>query len=167
MNLLCLPGGAGETGPAARVRRPHFLHPGQLIASPAPALVTTILGSCVAVCLWDTAAGVGGVNHFILPFGPGGDPAPHRFGGPATRDLIGRLLQLGASRQTLQAKAFGGASTAPGRGAAEALGFRNVARALEVLEAEGIPVTARDTEGSRGRKVLFQTDDGAAWVRAL
>ncbi len=167
MSTLCLPGGAGETGRVTPSHRLEFLHPGRLVVSPSPARVTTILGSCVAVCLWDGACGAGGVNHFVLPFGPESDPAPLRFGGPATRELVLRLLALGARQRSLRAKVFGGASLGAFSGSAATLGFRNVARALEVLEEEGIPVVACDTEGTHGRKLVFHTEDGTAWVRSL
>jgi chemotaxis protein CheD len=88
--------------PAQRV----YLAPGQLFASGDRVQVTTILGSCVAVCLFDNEAEVGGVNHFLLPHGT--PPSP-RFADHATTLLMQRVLALGAERGRLRAKLFGGA----------------------------------------------------------
>jgi chemotaxis protein CheD len=131
-------------------------------------VVTTILGSCVAVCLWDAVGGAGGLNHYLLPEGGGADTSALRFGNVATEALIDRLLRLGAKRGGLRAKVFGGAciSAAFARQTPH-LGATNVARALDVLAHEGIRVDAVDTGGQRGRKLLFQTDDGVAWVKQL
>jgi chemotaxis protein CheD len=138
------------------------------VATREPALVTTILGSCVAVCLWDEVAGAGGMNHYLLPEGSGTDADALRFGSVATEALIDRLLRLGAQRGRLRAKVFGGARiSASFKGQTPHLGATNVARALEVLAREGLRVDARDTGGERGRKLLFQTDDGVAWVKEL
>jgi chemotaxis protein CheD len=148
-------------------RRELYLVPGALHAAPEPFAVTTILGSCVAVCLTDSTRGVGGINHFALPGRPGQDESP-RFGHFAVQRLIDALLALGSRRETLQAKIFGGACV---NGHAEnwsaRLGAQNVAVAREVLAAADIPVIAEDVEGFRGRKVIYYTDNGTAWVRRL
>ena len=161
--------GGAESWPSPSVSRQSiYLHPGQLVATREPAVVTTILGSCVAVCLWDEVAGAGGVNHYLLPEGPGTDTGALRFGNVATEALIDRLLRLGAQRGRLRAKVFGGACiSASFTGQTPHLGATNVARALDVLAREGLRVDARDTGGRRGRKLLFQTDDGVAWVKEL
>ncbi len=83
-----------------------YLYPGGIWVSDAPALITTILGSCVAVCLWsDTMAGI---NHFILPRG-GSSPSP-RYGNHALSMLLERLIEHGAVKDDLYAAVFGGAS---------------------------------------------------------
>jgi chemotaxis protein CheD len=146
-----------------------YLHPGQVFASDEPSVVTTVLGSCVSVCLWDRASRVGGMNHYVLPSLVVTDASSPRFADVAMRDLVRRLLQLGASRRTLEAKVFGGArlSQAPAGPGRRHLGEENVSRALAVLEEERIPVVATDTGGGRGRKLIFRTDDGTVWLKAL
>ena len=154
---------AGGAPPA-----PLYLHPGQVAASAAPAVVSTILGSCVAVCLHDPMRGIGGVNHFLLPHQPGGAQASARFGGVAMEELLARVLALGASRAALVAKVFGGACVLDAFGAGpEHLGARNAEVAMAFLERHGIPVAARDTGGRRGRRLHFHTDDGTALVRLI
>ena len=146
--------------PAKRV----YLAPGQLFASADRVQVTTILGSCVAVCLFDNEAQVGGVNHFLLP--NGAPPSP-RFGEYAVPQLVGRVLALGAKREHLRAKLFGGACVLEALRSSSALGARNVETAREWLAAEGIPVVAEDTGGDLGRKLIFEVQTGSAWIRAI
>ena len=141
-----------------------YLAPGRLYASTEDAQVTTILGSCVAVCLWDAAERVGGINHFLLP--RGGTASP-RFGDSAVTLLIDRLLELGAGRRRLQAKVFGGACVLEAFRDTPSLGARNVEMAQARLAADGIPVVGSDTGGEFGRKVVFDLATGAAWVRPI
>ncbi len=150
-----------------RGRQAMYLHPGAVAVAAEPAAVTTILGSCVSVCLFDPVLRVGGANHFLLP--DHGSAAPStRFAGEALRELLARLLALGADRRRLQAKVFGGACVVEAfRRSADHLGTRNAAAAFRFLEMERIPVMAEDTGGERGRKLLFHTDDGTALVRPL
>jgi chemotaxis protein CheD len=143
-----------------------YLHAGHMVVSREPCRVTTVLGSCVAVALWDPSSGIGGVNHFLLP--QGSDSA--RFGNVAVRTLIREVVAAGGRRRLLQAKLFGGACVLrafKGVGSGTHLGQKNVEMARQILIDEGIPVTAEDVEGDRGRKLIFQTHDGAAWVRSL
>jgi len=158
---LCGPDGSWPAATPVRA----YLAPGRLYASAEDAQVTTILGSCVAVCLWDAQAQVGGVNHFLLPSGL---PASPRFGDSAVALLIGRLLELGAQRGRLAAKVFGGACVLEAFRAGEwSLGARNVEIAREELAAAGIPVVGEDVGGDRGRKLVFHVRTGSAWVRAI
>ena len=164
-------GGISPLAPTGTLQQ-AYLHAGHMVISREPCRVTTVLGSCVAVGLWDPASGVGGVNHFLLPVGffDRSDPLSVRFGNVAVRTLIREVVAAGARRRTLQAKLFGGACVLgafKGSGAGMHLGQKNVDVARQILIDEGIPVTAEDVEGERGRKLIFQTHDGAAWVRSL
>ena len=145
-----------------------YVHVGQLFASAEPRTVTTILGSCVAVCLWDPVLGAGGLNHFLLPQCVSNGTSSPRFGNVAITQLIAMLQRFGCSAGRLKAKLFGGASvieSAPRE--AGSLGMQNVALARRMLWDAGITVVAEDIGGSQGRKLVFQTADGAAWVRKL
>ena len=153
---------------AAPPRASAYLHPGQLLASAHPTSVTTILGSCVAVSLTDPRRGVGGVNHFLLPWWTTGQSASLRFGNVACTRLLERLFECGASTSGIEARVFGGASLL-GATAADAvpLGSRNVDVAMEFLAAHGIPVVESDVGGRRGRRLVITTHDGRAELRAL
>ncbi len=152
--------------PAAAARA--YLHPGQIFASAEPTLVTTILGSCVAVCLWDPTTGIGGLNHFQLPRWSGSGPRTPRYASVAIQALLDRLLALGARRDELEAKLFGGACVSADLGVRRpSLGDQNVERALVYLRECALPVTASATGGRRGRKLIFDTSAGTAWVKEL
>jgi chemotaxis protein CheD len=149
-------------------RRGIYLHPGHVFAAAEPSSVTTILGSCVAVCLFDRERTVGGISHFVLPSPGGGAISSARFADVALRDLVARVLALGAQRADLEAKVFGGASVLEhGPSERRRLGDENVREAVALLESEGTPIVARDTGGTRGRKLIFHTDTGTAWVKHL
>lgn len=158
-----------QGGPACDgvARRQVYLHAGQMFASAEPTSVVTILGSCVAVCLFDPVAKVGGINHYLLPLAVRRERSP-RFGSVAVALLLDEVLGRGARRGNLRAKVFGGAGVLDGlRGNGRHLGHDNVDFALRALEAAAVPVVESDVGGKRGRKVIFQVDDGSAWVRTL
>ena len=156
-------GGVSPLPPTGTLQQ-AYLHAGHMVVSREPCRVTTVLGSCVAVALWDPTSGVGGINHFLLPQGT---DSP-RFGNVAVRTLIREVVAAGARRRSLQAKVFGGACVLRAfKSGASHLGQKNVEVAQQILIDEGIPVAAQDVEGERGRKLIFQTHDGAAWVRSL
>jgi chemotaxis protein CheD len=158
----------GEQGEAVRpvpAPRRVYLAPGRLHVSAAAEQVTTILGSCVAVCLWDEERAIGGVNHFLLPEGV--PPSP-RFGESAIPLLIAGVLDLGACRSRLRAKVFGGACVLEAfRGDARPLGARNVLVARERLRAENIRIVGEDVGGELGRKLVFDVQTGSAWIRVI
>jgi chemotaxis protein CheD len=159
---------AAAPQPAENHRNNFYLHPGQLFAARERHAVTTILGSCVAVCIWEPPSKIGGINHFLLPVHGGDGPVSARFGDLAIGALIERLLALGCRGRNLRAKIFGGACVLKAFEVRENhLGQRNVAVAEECLRTAGIPLIDRDVGGKRGRKLIFQTDDGAAWVKRL
>ena len=140
-----------------------YLHPGQLYTASCAALVSTILGSCVSVCLWDPVARVGGMNHFLLPSGHG-----LRYGNDAMKDLVDDMTSRGAFVARMVAKVFGGACVIAGfTGTRRAIGAQNVETALQFLTAHSIPVRAEQTGGSRGRKLLFHTGTGQAYVKDI
>jgi chemotaxis protein CheD len=146
-----------------------YLHAGQIAASREPCAVTTVVGSCVMVCLFDPARGMGGANHYVLPAASAAALASPRFGDVAIPELVARLVALGCRASELSAKVFGGASIlqASERIGAESLGAKNVRLARSLLSDMGISVLAEDVGGTRGRKVVFHTDAGSVWVRRL
>jgi chemotaxis protein CheD len=149
--------------------RTAYLHPGELFTSATPTEVTTILGSCVALCLWDSRLRMGGMNHYLLPSPPAGEAGSIRYGDAAIPTLVQELEKLGSQRRGLRAKLFGGASVG---GALRSsghlhLGERNVELARQLLARLGIPLVAEDLGGTSGRKLRFRTDDGTVLVKKL
>lgn len=149
---------------ASGTEKKVYLHPGHLYFGSEPVLLSTVLGSCVSVCLFDEWQTAAGVNHFILPERAARLESP-RFGDDANEMLFDRLSSLGVPTSRLRAKVFGGASMA---GVREGdLASRNVEVALDFLRRRGIPLTGQDTGGARGRKLIVDTGNGSAWVRLL
>lgn len=143
-----------------------YLHAGQLYASDQGVEIVTILGSCVAVCLYDAARGIGGINHYMLPMD--GPAASARYANHAFDLLVRQLAALGTSQSRLQAKIFGGASMLrEGAISENDLGARNVAAARARLAQEQIPLVAEDVGGRHGRKLLFVTSTGGAQVKQV
>jgi chemotaxis receptor (MCP) glutamine deamidase CheD len=140
-----------------------YLHPGEWIAAATPTVVTTILASCVAVCLWDVELRVGGINHYLLPSGARNVAQPARYGNYAILGLIGDLERRGCDPRRLCAKIFGGSCRNEAVAGGD-LGARNVALAEEMLAELNIPIVARDTGGPRARKLVVHTDDFSVWV---
>jgi chemotaxis receptor (MCP) glutamine deamidase CheD len=139
---------------------------GEVFASRSPAEVSTVLGSCVAACLFDPHARIGGMNHFMLPDAKR-ETTSAAFGIHAMELLINKLMQLGADRRRLQAKVFGGGNVLALQGSQLQVGQRNVEFVLEFLLEEKIPVVAKRVGGSTGVKLCFQTHLGKALVKPL
>jgi len=145
-----------------------YLHPGDWVASGRPMWVSTVLGPCVAVCFWYEVAGVGGMNHVVLPYRFGTASGSTKLAGPGTRYLLARVMELDGSPQRVTARLFGGACTTPGlQGRAARIGADNVEAVREVLRQEGIPVLAEDVGGTRGRRVAFGIGSGRTEVTLL
>jgi len=144
-----------------------YLQPGQLVASSDPVSIVTVLGSCVAVCLWDPVARVGGMNHFLLHEGPEADRSG-RYGVPATEELLLRVRALGSRNGNLTARIVGGACVIEAfRRRDGHLGFRNVETARQQLRGARVPIVEEDVGGRRGRRLTFSLRDGSTGVRTL
>jgi chemotaxis protein CheD len=145
----------------------YYLHPGNLFVTRSPVEITTVVGSCVAVCLWDRALKAGGINHYVLP-GAIGTLATLRHGERAMNELIERMIKLGAGSRTLRARLFGGSCVIDAfRASGSDLGSKNVQVARRLLNAHRIPIIQEDVGGSNGRKIVFTTADGEALVKSL
>jgi chemotaxis protein CheD len=145
----------------------HYLMAGNLFVHAEPHRVTTVLGSCVSVCLWDQRVRIGGMNHFMLPFWNGEGLASPKYGNIAIPKLLERLLDLGAERRNLQAKVFGGGVVLNVTNPFMNIGERNIQLAEDVLRNEGIPIASSDTGGKVGRKIIFDTGTGMVLVKKL
>jgi chemotaxis protein CheD len=151
--------------PAAKSKEPrHFLYPGQVFATREPIVISTILGSCAAVCLWDRHKKAGGMNHYLLPDGVSEGENRLRYGNSANPELLKQVLALGCEIRNLQAKIFGG-SCAFGANPSQSLGTRNVLLAEEFLRSSGILVVEKDVSGKRGRRLVFQIADGVTTIK--
>ncbi|MCX7946704.1 MAG: chemotaxis protein CheD [Hydrogenophilus sp.] len=145
----------------------RFLHPGEWAVSVAHPLAT-LLGSCVAVSLWDPKLRIGGINHFLLPVGRSGSWVSEDLalaGDYAIEMLYNALLRQGANPKRLVAKVFGGGNVLATAGLD--VGTRNVAFAQEWLTRQGIEVVASDVGGPFARRILFSPMSGAVYSRRI
>jgi chemotaxis protein CheD len=148
----------------------HYLYPSNLFAHRTPHLVHTILGSCVAVCLWDPARGIGGINHYMLPLWNGQGLATPRYGNIAIEHLIDEMSRLGCHADRLEAKIFGGArvlNQTEDRAGLTKIGDRNIDIATTVLHEHSIPIVAQCVGGHLGFKLRFKTDTGEVLLKRV
>ena len=146
--------------------RKYTIFAGQAIVTSAPALISTVLGSCVSVCLLDKKTGVGGLNHYLLPGIPSDEANNLNRGLTSTAVLIRSMLNRMATIDTLEAKVFGGCNSLYQNDIYK-VGERNIAIALAVLKAFEIRVVAKHVGGSHGRKIIFNTATGRVRVEIL
>ena len=149
---------------------PHFhidtvkVLPGEYYVTRDDMMVMTVLGSCIAACLWDPQAQVGGMNHFLLPEG-GGDTSG-RYGSYAMELLINEMIKLGARREAMQAKVFGGGQVMHSFTTMN-VGERNTDFVLDYLQTERIAIVSKDVLDIHPRKVCFFPATGKAMVKRL
>lgn len=154
---------AGERfGQAGEARPVHVIQGEQKISDDPDAVLTTILGSCVAACLRDPVARIGGMNHFLLPGMSDGDARAEdaeRYGVHAMELLVNALLERGAARSRLEAKLFGGAKTIEGL---SDVGNLNAQFAEAFLHKERIVNVGGCLRGLQGRRIQFWPVSGRA-----
>lgn len=134
-----------------------FVYPGSLEVSVQPKTLTTILGSCVAVCIWDNKLKFGGMNHFMLPLWNGEGLASPKYGNIAIDKLIQKMKNNGSKSTDLEAKIFGGGNVIDITNNVYKIGERNIEIAFSKLAEHGIAVTNSSTGGKLGRKIVMDT----------
>jgi chemotaxis protein CheD len=152
------------------------IRPGGFHVSAKPVMITTLLGSCVAACLYDPVNRVVGMNHFLLGSRgslweiPPSTTDAGRYGVHAMELVINGMMKLGARRENLRAKAFGGGSVmepSEGKDDFYCIGEVNSRFIVDFLKLDGIPLVASDLGGDRGRVIHFCSDDFSVYVRKI
>lgn len=147
-------------------RKEHYLYPGFLLVEEAPYIVTTVLGSCISLCLWDPVTKTGGINHYMFPLWNGNGSLSFKYGDIAIRELIEKMFEK-AGKRNLIAKVFGGARVLQQSSGSLEIGDRNIEIAKEILKDNGIPIISSDVGGNMGRKIIFHTDTGDVFVKKI
>jgi chemotaxis protein CheD len=148
------------------------IHPGEYYATKDDTIISTVLGSCIAVGFFDEEARMGGLNHFMLP-GEGGRVdllrSPNaKYGMYAMELLINDLMKLGARRSAIKAKVFGGGSVLRlDSGKGSKIPQNNIDFAFDYLRSEGIPVVASDVGGKEPRKIFFYARTGKVLLKRI
>lgn len=145
------------------------LFPGEFYVTPkADEVLVTVLGSCVAACIRDPLAGIGGMNHFMLPQnhtgGWGNELRSARFGNFAMEKLINELIKAGAARERMEVKVFGGGNVTD---SSNAVGSDNADFAIRYLQAEGLRCVAQDLGGTLPRRIHYYPATGRVVRRLL
>lgn len=144
-------------------KRIHIIQGEYSVSDNADVVLTTLLGSCVAACLRDPVARIGGMNHFLLPGQEAGESAARNvgehYGVHLMELLVNGLLRRGARRERLEGKLFGGARTMEGLAD---IGARNASFAERFLRHEGIRLAGASLGGERGRRLQFWPVSGRA-----
>lgn len=142
--------------------------PGEYYVTQRDMVLVTVLGSCVTACIRDVDSGIGGMNHFMLPEEAGGSvtSTSARYGTYAMEVLINHLQKMGARRNRMEAKVFGGGAVMESL-ASSNVGTRNAEFVLNYLKVEKIPIVAKDLLDSYPRKVYFFPGNGRVMVRKL
>ena len=133
----------------------YYLEPGYIFLAEKPTSISTVIGSCVSVCIYDRKRKVGGMNHFELPFATDSDQATARFGNVATITLIRMMIHDGSKIKSLEAQILGGAHNS--KISSKDIGFENIMAAKRILARERIRITSEDVRGGKGRKIVFNT----------
>jgi chemotaxis protein CheD len=148
-------------------QKTHFLYPSTLFASHEPFVVNTILGSCVAVCLYDPINQAGGINHYMLPFWNGDGLASPKYGNIAIEKLYEKMIQMGCKKSNLIAKVFGGGEVIDLQSSHFNIGERNILIAEKLLKEMNITIKGQSTGGRQGRKIQFNTHSGAVLQKLI
>jgi len=145
-----------------------FLYPGQLVVFKEPTNIMTILGSCVAVCLWDIKLKIGGMNHYLLPLWKVQGLRTPKFGNVAIEVLIEEMLMNGSSAKNLVAKVFGGAKVLEtNENSVFNIGKQNFEIAIDMLQRYNINTVVTNVGGLLGRKIMMKTDTGEVFMKFI
>lgn len=138
-----------------------FIHSGQLFVAARETTILTVLGSCVAVCLYDPVTKISGMNHYLLPLWNNDGLASPKYGNISIEKLVDAMESVGCARRNIIAKVFGGASPNNFTSSTQRLvGEKNVDIAMDILARYNIKVVASDVGGVRGRKLAMNSSTG-------
>ncbi len=144
-----------------------FVLPGELAVTRQPTIISTLLGSCVSICLYNKKTGTAGMNHFMLPTGERGDEMKNKYGDIAIQKLVEMMKKLGSNTFDLEAHIYGGGNVVGHLSAGEGVGKRNIAMADKMMANYNIKVRTRKVGGDNGRKLFFDTSTGTIEERLI
>lgn len=142
-----------------------FIHVGEIYIGAKPTEINTILGSCVAVCLYDSMQQVGGMNHYLVPLWNENGLQSPKYGNISIPRLIDSMLNIGCNIKDIEAKVFGGANVIDVSSHDMMIGRKNILIASEILREYGIKITAKDVGGDKGRRIMMRSDTGKIFLK--
>lgn len=144
-----------------------MLNIGDVVVSSEPAILETVLGSCVSICLWDEKSKTGGMNHFMLPDASENGNNPSCYGTESITRLIGDFLKIGGDSRFIKAKVFGGGRVIKELTSGFEVGEQNIKIAKNILMKYNIPVINEFTGIDFGIKVVFYTATGKVFIKRI
>ncbi len=153
--LICRPRESVDRKGQQTTDETYFLQPGYILCAVKPQRISTVLGSSVAICLYDPQKTIGGICHFLYPYTNDPQKATALYGNAATPALVKMMFAQGASGESLEAQIFGGARN-PALSTAD-IGYQNIRMARRALARYGVRVVSEDVGGRVGRKIVFDT----------
>ncbi len=144
-----------------------FIHVGEIFVGAKPTEISTVLGSCISVCIFDKIEQVGGMNHYLVPLWNENGLQSPKYGNISIPKLIDNMLNIGCKKYNLEAKIFGGANVINVSQEDMMIGRKNILIAKEILREYGIKILAQDIGGTRGRKILMKSDTGKIFLKYI
>lgn len=155
--------------------------PGEYYVSNNNEVISTLLGSCISVCLYDEINGIGGMNHFMLPNAPSNrfindnyefdeiflNSSTLRYGAHSMELIINEIIKIGGEKQYLKSKVFGGGNVMLHNYKTKTIGEQNIDFIFGYLKAENIKVVSHDVGGNTGRKLFFDTKNNSVYIRKI
>lgn len=142
-----------------------FIHVGEIFIGAKPTEISTVLGSCISVCLYDKVEQVAGMNHYLVPLWNENGLQSPKYGNISIPKLIENMLNIGCEKHNLEAKLFGGGNVINVTHEDMMIGRKNILIAKEILREYNIKITAQDVGGTRGRKILMRSDTGKVFLK--
>lgn len=145
----------------------HYLMTGKVHVSRKPCLITTVLGSCISICLFDETTGIGGMNHFKAPYWEERYPRTTTFGDIALSSLINKMQREGSRIEHMKAIVVGGGEVIKTPLGMPSIGEINIKAAFELLARVRIRIVSEDVGGAMGRRVMFETHTGKVTLKPI
>jgi chemotaxis protein CheD len=137
-----------------------FLYPGQLVVTKDAVEISTFLGSCVSVCLFDSVTRIAGMNHFLLPVNDNNKSDIERYGDTSMEYMLDKMLSMGSNQKDIVAKVFGGGKLLTHKNPSYNIGKKNIKIALDFISDHEINLISKAVGGIQGRKIIFNTLTG-------
>jgi chemotaxis protein CheD len=137
-----------------------YLYPGQSVVTKEVMEISTILGSCVSVCLFDSIRGIAGMNHFLMPVNDKFGSDIEKYGDTSMEFILDKMLRMGSNQRDIVAKVFGGGELLTYKNSSFNIGKKNIEAALNFICDREIRVVSKAVGGKRGRKIIFNTLTG-------
>lgn len=137
-----------------------FIGVGEIFIAIEPTEIITVLGSCIAVCLFEKDLQISAMNHYLVPLWNGNGLESPKYGNVSIPKMIEKFTQKGAKLRNIEAKVFGGGNINNITSPEMLIGKKNILIAKEILKEYKIPIVAEDTGGFRGRRILMRSDTG-------